>query len=255
MPVPKTLRSHTWWLLLVPAAAGLVLLAARTVAEHREQEAAMSAELLVAPEESTAPPHAQVPQAELPAPTENADPVLSEADRPTRPDPSAPVLVVRSAGGVPSIVPPELMGALVQDSVAVTEVRNPMPPLDPTLFSDWSTYEEAVKRSRETGRPVLLAFTALGCETCESLRSAVFDEEAASVTMRSAVIPVAVHDVFADQGSDARLVDELQKNFGVTTFPTLVVWSPTTKRVRSLKGYRGVAATLRFITDAASAVD
>jgi len=25
--------------------------------------------------------------------------------------------------------------------------------------------------------------------------------------------------------------------------------------VRSLKGYRGVAATLRFITDAASAVD
>jgi thiol-disulfide isomerase/thioredoxin len=250
MPVRKTVRSPAWWLLLVPAAAGLVLLAAGTVAKHQAAEAAMSAELLAPPEESAAPP-----VAELPTPPANTEPAVSEADRLASPGTFEPVIVTRSEGGVPSIVPPELVGALIQDSVAVAVAPHEPPPLDPALFSDWSTYEEAVKRSRETGRPVMLAFTAVGCETCESLRAAVFREEAASVTMRSAVIPVAVQDVFADQGSDARLVNELQHEFGVTTFPTLVVWSPTTKRVRSLKGYRGVAATLRFIIDAASAVD
>jgi len=249
MPVRKPVRSHIWWLLLLPAAAGLALLAARTLAHQQAAEAAMSAELLAPPDQSVAGPLSDVP-----APPANQEPAVSEAARPPSPDPAQPVIVTRSAGGVPSIVPPELVGALVQDSIAVTEVRNE-PPLDPALFSDWSTYEEAVKHSRETGRPVLLAFTADGCETCESLSASVFHEEAASVTMRSAVIPVAVHDVFTDQGSDARLVDELQHQFGVTTFPTLVVWSPATKRVRSLKGYRGVAATLRFITDAASAVN
>ena len=250
MPVRKTVRAHVWWLLLVPTAAGLVLLAARTVARHQAEEAAMSAELLAPSEVGAAPP-----VAELPTPPEDSEPAGSQGESLAGPGASEPVIVTRSAGGVPSIVPPELVGALIQDSVAVAVAPHEPPPLDPALFSDWSTYEEAVKRSRETGRPVMLAFTAVGCETCESLRASVFREEAASVTMRSAVIPVAVQDMFADQGSDARLVNELQHEFGVTTFPTLVVWSPTTKRVRSLKGYRGVAATLRFITDAASAVD
>ena len=151
-------------------------------------------------------------------------------------------------------MPPELVGALIQDSVPVAVAPHEPPPLDPALFSDWSTYEEAVKRSRETGRPVLLAFTAVGCETCESLRASVFREEAASVTMRSVRHP--------GRGAGRVRTKEAMRAGGtscstssVTTFPTLVVWSPTTKRVRTLKGYRGVAATLRFITDAASAVD
>jgi len=268
MAIPQSLRSYTRWLLFLPVAAGLVLFAAHTLAERRAQQEAMSAELLSLPEER-APQSVTDGPAPLasPAPaTTEREPIVTEPDPvvtapdpvSTRPgrvadSPSAPPLTVRtSAGDVQSIVPPELMGALVQDSV---EAPRSAPSLDPTLFADWSTYDDAVKHSRETGRPVMLAFTAVGCETCESLRESVFDEEAASVTMRSAVIPVAVHDVFSATGSEARLVDQLQHDFGVTTFPTLVVWSPTSKRLRTLKGYRGAAATLRFIVDAASAVN
>ncbi len=247
MSVAKSLRSHAWWLLLVPAAAGLVLLAARTLAEQRAQEAAMSAELLTPFAEGGTLSVADGPEpgsANEGGDTDGAD-VSGTATPP--PDPAA-------ADGVPSIVPPDLMGALISDSVAAPSPVEP-PPLDPSLFADWSSYEDAVARSRATGRPVMLAFTALGCETCESLREAVFDDEAGSVTLRSAVIPVAVHDVFAESGDEVRLVDDLQRRFGVTTFPTLVVWSPVTKRLRTLKGFRGAAATLRFITDSASAVD
>ena len=167
------------------------------------------------------------------------------------PDVAVPDTASRAAepGDLRALVPAELAGALVADTL---EIPAPPPPLDPTLFSDWTTYEDAVAKSRRTGRPGLLALTALRCETCESLREAVFDDVAGSVTIRSAVIPVVVKDLFLDSGEKARQVDDLQKRFGITTFPTLVVWSPTTQRTRTLKGFRGAAATLRFITDASS---
>ena len=157
------------------------------------------------------------------------------------------------SGDLRALVPPELAGALVSDSVA--SPSPPPPPLDPALFSEWTTFDDAVAKSRSTGRPILLAFTALRCETCEAMREAVFDDVAGDVTIRSAVIPVLVKDLFAESGEDARLVDDLQKRFDVTTFPTLVVWSPTKSKVKALKGYRGAAMSLRFITDAASAVN
>ena len=234
---PNSLR--WWWLLLIPAAAGAVLLAERTLAERRAQEAAISAELL--------------------SPFEGAGPVpdgaRSEA-APVRPDPSAAPLrrtrSVADSGDLRALVPPELAFALVPDTA---EAPPPPPPLDPMLFSEWTTYDDAVAKSRSSGRPILLAFIALRCETCESMREAVFDDVAGDVTIRSAVIPVLVKDLFSDTGDDARLVDDLQKRFGVNSFPTLVVWSPSKNKVKALQGYRGAAMTLRFITDAASAVN
>ena len=204
----------------------------------------MSAELL-SPLEGGGTPSAEPPTVAAP-PRESPS-----AESPTGPasDASAP----RDPEDLRGLVPPELVDALAPDSVAPAPPEPP--PLDPTLFSEWTTYEDAVARSRETGRAVLLAFTAVGCETCETLRQAVFEDEAAGITVRSAVIPVALHDAFAGMGDEARFMADLQKRFDVTTFPTLVVWSPVTKRLRTLKGYRGVAATLRFITDAANVVD
>lgn len=247
MAPPPSLRSTTRWLVFLLATTALALGAAHTLAERRAEEAAMSAELLAPPEPGAPVPVTDAP-VPLPSPETNAVDTNSVRSPEAAPGPTVPT----SAGGEPSIVPPELVGALVSDPVPAAASS---PALDPALFADWSTYEEALKQSRATGRPVMLAFTALGCETCESLRASVFDDEAGSVTMRSAVIPVAVHDAFADTGTESRLVHQLQHDFGVTTFPTLIVWSPVTKRLRTLKGYRGAAATLRFIVDASSAVD
>jgi thiol-disulfide isomerase/thioredoxin len=245
MPALPPNRNRVLWWLLIPVVAGLVLLAARTVAERRADEAAMSAELLSPFDESVAPPLASA--AEPPAQPATG-PEVSDSARGTTPAPAG------DTGDLRSLVPPELAGALISDTAAPPP-PSPPAPLDPAFYSDWTSFADAVAQSRATGRPVMLAFTALRCETCESLREAVFNDVAGSVTLRSAVIPVKVHDTFAESGEEARLVDDLQKRFGVVTFPTLVVWSPATKRMRTLKGYRGAEATLRFITDAAGAMN
>ena len=259
MPPSRPTRSHARWLLLLPA-AGLVLFAARTLEQRRAAEAAMSAELLAPLGEDVTIPAERTTAGEVALPARQASAPPEPGPPPVAPGSTGDSLeaVIGTTRNDP--VRPGSMGVVHVDepvaapAVAPEPARPAPPPLDPALFADWTTYPEAVVRSRMSGMPVLLAFTAAGCETCESLRASVFEEEASSVTMRSAVIPVPVHEEFADGGAEARMVGDLKRRFRVTTYPTLVVWSPATGRTRTLQGYRGPGSTLRFIVESAAAV-
>ena len=125
---------------------------------------------------------------------------------------------------------------------------------DPALYAAWTTYADAVRQSRADGKPVLLSFAAAWSEPATQLRREVFDDVAAGITVRAAVIPVAICDRVREDGENPADIGKLEQRFKVDAFPTLVVFSPTSGQVRRLPGYPGLAQTLRWITESAEAV-
>lgn len=219
------------WLLAAIVAAGLVLLLTRIAARERAAALAMSAELL-APLDSSATGWELERE---PAAEGRADGALAAA---------APV-APRTADSAATLAP--------DDSTVVADTLPRIPPLDPELYPDWTTFDVAEPLALRAGRPVLLAFTAYGCEQCEELEREVFRDAAAGVTIRSAVVPVEVADPLAGGDERERQVEALQRRFGVIKFPTLVLYFPATGRWRTLAGYPGRDRTIRWVTEGSGA--
>jgi thiol-disulfide isomerase/thioredoxin len=120
------------------------------------------------------------------------------------------------------------------------------------VCSDWTTYDDALRQSRDNGKPVLLDFNAEWCGPCQALRHEVFENVAAATTVQSAVIPVSLVDRVRERGENPAALDQLQRRFDVQAFPTLVLFSPATGRFVRQVGYPGEAETLRWITETAA---
>jgi len=226
--IPSGIGKAAALLLLGLVSGGLGLLALRAAERGRAAAMALSAELL-APLDSTAG-GSSVPETALASKLGSATSIVTPVVRPER---------KASADSAAA------------DSGEAAEPAESLPPLDPDIFPDWTTFELAVPQARRTGRPVLLAFSAYGCEQCEQLKHEVFRDEAAGVTLRSAVVPVAVADPLAGDSDQAREADELVRRFDVTSYPSLVLYFPASGRVKKLEGYHGREGTLRWVTEGA----
>lgn len=159
-------------------------------------------------------------------------------------------LLVSGADSVSLARMPARPGAPAIEPAATSDDTVP----DPALYAAWTTYAEAVRQSRTDGKPVLLSFAATWSEPATQLRREVFDDAAAGITVRAAVIPVAIRDRLREDGENPAEIAELEQRFTIEVFPTLVVFSPATGHVRRLRDYPGSAETLRWITESAEAV-
>jgi thiol-disulfide isomerase/thioredoxin len=119
------------------------------------------------------------------------------------------------------------------------------------VYSEWTTFDDAVRQSRDNGKPVLLDFNAEWCGPCQMLRREVFENAAAGTTVKAAVIPVSLVDRIREKGENPAALEQLQRRFDVQAFPTLVVLAPATGHFARRVGYPGDAETLRWITETA----
>jgi len=194
-----------------------------------------------------------VPVRRAPEPRE----AVAPAPRRTPPSAASPIEVQSTLRTVAATPGPEVAVSPLVKPDTSTAPEPPPPPPDPrtrAIFSEWTTYDDALRQSRDTGKPVMLDFSADWCPPCQALKRELFDAAAMGTTVKSAVIPVSLVDRMRETGQNPPQIEDLQRRYGIQAFPTLIVFSPATGRSLRLQGYAGATETLRWITEAAAAL-
>ena len=136
---------------------------------------------------------------------------------------------------------------LARVATGIHEHAYPAAPVDRVK---WVALETAEARARAQNKLVLYDFTAAWCAPCRALEHEVFSDPGAAEFISSQLVPAQVTDRRREDGLNPAAVDSLQRRFGVTAFPTLVMFSPETGRSQAVAGFRGKRETLRFLQGA-----
>jgi thiol:disulfide interchange protein len=110
----------------------------------------------------------------------------------------------------------------------------------------WAPRENAAAISRAHGKPILYDFTAAWCGPCHLLDREWNDPRVAE-RINQAFVPTHVVDRNREDGHNPPEVDQLQRRYEVTAFPTLVIASADGQLIGKLEGYRGRDALVNFL--------
>ena len=113
----------------------------------------------------------------------------------------------------------------------------------------WQPREKAAALATTAGKPILYDFTAAWCGPCKLLDKDWNDPSIAK-TVNAAFVPARVVDRAREEGKNPSEIDELQRSYEVSGFPTLVAAAPDGRLIVKLEGYRGRAALVEFLNEA-----
>ena len=158
------------------------------------------------------------------APTEAGPAVAAESPRgPTRRDPMLLWLVAAVL-------------LLARVGLGFYETRHPQ--RRPDLVS-WVPAADAPGLARTSGRPIFYDFSADWCGPCVKMSEEVFTDEKHAAAVSRIAVPVHVVDRQREEGRNSPWVDSLQRAYGVTAFPTLIVADADGKVLEKIEGYPG----------------
>jgi thiol:disulfide interchange protein len=118
----------------------------------------------------------------------------------------------------------------------------------------WQRHEKAAKAARSEGRPVLYDFTAAWCPPCHRLDAEGWGDSQIASLVNHSYLPARVIDRAREDGKNSASIDELQRRYSVTVFPTLVVADADGREIAKSEGYRGKEALVRFLEESRGAV-
>lgn len=87
----------------------------------------------------------------------------------------------------------------------------------------WVPAELGLAEARTSGRPVFYNFTADWCPPCKRLEHEVFSDPEMAARINEQFIPIRLVDRMREDGRNPETVEQLQRQFGVVAFPTVVV--------------------------------
>jgi thiol:disulfide interchange protein len=111
----------------------------------------------------------------------------------------------------------------------------------------WVTAETAVRTARASGRPILYDFTAEWCAPCHILDREGWGDAKVAALVNGSYAPARVVDRMREEGRNPGWIDELQRQYRVGAFPTLVVATADGREVAVAQGYAGKERLIEFL--------
>ncbi len=173
-------------------------------------------------------------------------------DRIEESPPAAPETGARKPQGSQSKLPPILL-AIVAAAVVLRIVTGlagrQKAEAGPGLVR-WVPQEKAASAARSDARPVLYDFTAAWCMPCHRLDTEGWEDPDIAALVNASYEPARVMDREREDGRNSGPVEDLQRRYSVTAFPTLVVASPDGRLIAKYEGYAGKERLRRFLEEA-----
>ncbi len=114
----------------------------------------------------------------------------------------------------------------------------------------WVSREKAASAARGDVRPALYDFTAAWCMPCHRLDTEGWEDPEIAALVNASYKPARVVDREREDGRNSAPVEELQRRYSVSAFPTLVVASPDGRLIAKYEGYAGKERLRRFLEEA-----
>ncbi len=107
------------------------------------------------------------------------------------------------------------------------------------------SYNQAVAESNETGKPVLVYFTADWCAPCQQMKAWVFSDKSVADSIEYGFIPVRI-DLSSEGLPDQHLADR----YGVQAIPTILTLTAAGTPISMSAGYLDKADLLSWLENA-----
>lgn len=111
----------------------------------------------------------------------------------------------------------------------------------------WTEASQAPGIARASGKPILYDFTAAWCGPCKVLDRLGWADEKIAALVNEFYVPARVVDRAREDGRNPAWIDELERRYRVSAFPTLVVASADGREIAIAQGFGGKARLVEFL--------
>jgi thiol:disulfide interchange protein DsbD len=130
-----------------------------------------------------------------------------------------------------------IAAALLVARVSVFAFKRDPAPKDSRVR--WYKAEDAVNMAASSNRVILYDFTAAWCRPCDELDAAVFQNPELAAEINERFIPVRVVDRKQEDGRNLSIVEDLERQYRVRGFPTVIFADAAGNERARMEGFRG----------------